>query len=129
MINRNDEFMIKVAASSWQEWEKERVRRANIRKALAKNQPQSYKDRQVERLAGKQYTGGQMARGGAIGAGIGMLGQVLGEGITGGKAGFVRSLKNPRAMAAAGMRGTLVGAVVPTLKRKADVQAAEGGWY
>lgn len=129
MINRHDMFMVKVANMNWEQWQKERKKRQNIRKALMKRQPKTLKDRHVERLAGKQYTGGQMARGGAIGAGVGTVGHVLGEAIKGGKKGLAGAIRNPRALAASAMKGTLVGAVVPTLKRKADVRAAEGGWY
>lgn len=129
MINRNDMFMVKVAAMSWEEWQRERRKRQNIQRALMKRQAKTYKERQVERLAGKQYTGGQMARGGAIGAGIGTVGHVIGEAIQGGRKGLAGAIRDPRALAASAMKGTLVGAVVPTLKRKADVRAAEGGWY
>lgn len=130
MINRHDRFMVKVAATmSWEQWQKERRKRQNIRRALMKQEPKTYKERQVERLAGRQYTTGQMARGGAIGAGVGAVGHVLAEGIRKGTKGLAGAVRSPRDLAAAAMRGTLVGAVVPTLKRKADVRAAEGGWY
>lgn len=136
MINRNDEFLIKVAELSWSDWEKkrkqrekERLHRMNIRRALAKQQPKSYKEMQVERLAGRQYTPGQIARGGAIGAGVGTVGHILGEAIQHGRKGVAGAIKNPRALLSSAMKGTLVGSVVPTLKRKADVKAAETGWY
>jgi hypothetical protein len=129
MINRHDMFMVKVANMTWEQWQKERRKRQNIRKALQKREPRTYKERQVERLAGRQYTGGQMARGGAIGAGVGAAGKILGDVIQSGRKGLAGALKSPRALAAAAMKGTLVGAVVPTLKRKADVRAAETGWY
>lgn len=130
MINRHDMFMVKVAAvMSWEEWQKERRRRQNIRAAIQKSEAKNPKDRQVEQLAGRQYTAGQMGRAGAIGAGIGAVGDAVGSGIREGKAGFVKALKNPRQLGAAAFRGALIGSVVPTLKRKADVSAAERGWF
>jgi len=133
MINRNDEFMVKVAELSWentrQRMEKERLKRLNIRRALAKQEPKTVKEMQIERLAGRQYTPGQMVRGGLIGAGVGAVGHVLGETIQRGGKGLVGAVKNPRAILSSAARGSLIGSVIPTLKRKADVKAAETGWY
>lgn len=128
MLNRHDLFMIKVAMS-YDEWQEERRKQSNIRKALSKSKTRSARDRQVERLAGKQYTGGQVFRGGLIGAGVGTAGQVLGDAIEGGKKGLVRGVKNPRRLLSSAARGSLVGSIIPTLKRRADVAAAEGGWF
>lgn len=129
MINRHDMFMVKVAAMTWDEWQKERRKRLNIRKALIKQQPKTYKQRQIEQLTGRQYTPGQIARGGAIGAGVGMAGTLLTRGIEHGKGALKSALRSPRTMGASAVRGALIGAAIPSLKRRADVSAAEGGWY
>lgn len=129
MLNRFDMFMVKVAETAYDRWKRDRQRSKNIQKALNRSRPKSRKEMQVERLAGRQYTAGQMARGGTIGAGVGAVGRVMAEGIQHGKKGLVGTIKNPRKMLASAVQGTLVGSVVPTLKRKADVAAAEGGWY
>lgn len=134
-MNRLDMFTVKVAGSlsdlqaEIQKRKREREKSQNIRNALNRSRPKSRREKQVEQLAGKQYTGGQLARGGAIGAGMGGIGHLIGSSIEGGRKGLAGALKNPRQIASSAMRGALVGAVVPALKRNADVRAAEGGWY
>lgn len=129
MINRHDSFIVKVAAMTLSEWQKERTKRKNIRAALKRSGAKSRREKQVERLAGRQFTAGQVARAGTIGSGVGLIGEGLGEAIRGGKAGLLKAIRDPRRMAAAGVRGALIGSVVPTLRRKSDVVAAERGLF
>lgn len=127
-MNRLDTFMVK-AAGAFDDWQQERRKSHNIREALKRSEAKSYREHQVERLAGRQYSGGQLARGGAIGAGFGAAANLAGSLIEGGKKGLAGSLKNPRRMVSSALKGSVVGAVVPSLKRKADVRAAEEGWF
>lgn len=127
MINRLDSFLVKVA--SLEEYRRELEARRNIRKALKATAPKTRKEQQVEQLAGKQYTAGQLARGGAIGAGFGAAAGLAEGAIGGGRKGLAGAVKNPRQLMGRAVTGALFGAAVPAAKRYSDVQAAEGGWY
>jgi len=128
MINSYDMFIVKVALSMQDEDEEER-QLENIDKSIEKVRPKTYKDQQIEYIAGKQLTGGQLARGAGIGAGVGISSSLLRGAIEEGKKGVAGYVKNPRKMLASAVGGSLIGGALPALRRYMDVKSAEGGWY
>lgn len=131
MINRFDSFLVKVAASTeYDQLRREQFEKLrNIHEAVAKTRPKTWKEREIERLAGKQYTPGQLARAGAIGSVFGTGAGLMGAAIEGGRKGLAGAIKQPRRMLSNAARGAVFGAAIPAVKRYSDVRAAESGWY
>lgn len=112
----------------------------NIAKTLQLIKPRSKTEKQVEELAGRGLTPGQVARymliGGAMVGGLGVARRGI---VEGGKLGLSRigqlasregakKLVAPSAVGADALYGTAIGAL-PVLRRKMDIEAARRGQF
>jgi len=111
----------------------------NIQSTLAKKQPRTKEERQIQSIVGARPTPGQMGRHVLIGAGGGLATHLIGSAIEGGNKwipdmseGVVKGLLrqrqktvlHPRSLARAAAVGSMVAGAIPAAKRIWDIQTA-----
>ena len=120
-----------------------REEKKNVRKTLKVIRPRSRTDEQVQEIAGRPWTAGQMARRGVIGAGGGIAAGTLQGLITGAPLTVGRAVKkgtlpsiargaallSPRRLAAGGIGGATFGLAIPLIQQMADREAAKRGQF
>lgn len=133
-------LLIKVAEKTrWEKFKKKvksigkaptRKREAKVIKGqLRKVKAKSKRERQIERLTGRRWTGGQYARGAGIGAAVGTVGHVVGSAIEGAGKGRFGELMAPRRVGRTAAIASMYGAALPAARRLADVEAAKRGKF
>jgi len=114
---------------------------SQIRKQLKALAPRTKTEKQVEDLAGRQLTKGQLARyitiGAVLGGGMGLVRKGLKAG-TGGMIGGLKTLKEHPVRAPLSVAGDVIGdvttgavygGVLPVARRAADIEAARRGKF